>query len=97
MTMPAKSLEAFKELASREQTLWGRYPYHLNLEGRDYPLGYVLRTQAAAKIENWPDLTSVDPDSDIEVTFLPGADDSLTMKLLTLDELNEAAQNDISE
>jgi hypothetical protein len=30
------------------------------------------------------------------VTFLPGADKSLTMKLLTIEELKEAAQNDDS-
>ena len=95
MTMPAKSLESFKELASIERPLWGRFPYHLSLEGQDYPLGYVLRTQATAKIADWPDLSQVDdPDALIEVTFLPGADKSLTMKLLTIEELNEAAQNE---
>jgi hypothetical protein len=96
MTMPAKSLEAFKELSSREHPLWGRFSYYLSLEGRDYPLGYVLRTQAAVKVEDWPDLAGTDPDADIEVTFLPGSDKSLTMKLLTMEELSEAAQNEIN-
>lgn len=97
MTMSAESLEAFKELASIERPLWGRFPYHLRLESRDYPLGYVLRTQAAAKIADWPDLSQVDdPGALIEVTFLPGADNSLTMKLLTVEELNETAQNEVA-
>lgn len=97
MTMPAKSLMGLKELASSERPLWGRFPYHLSLGGQDYPLGHVLRTQATAKIKDWPDLpVDIDPDSDVEVTFLPGSDKSMTMKLLTIDELNQMAQKDVN-
>ena len=95
MTMPAKSLEGLKELASREAPLWARLPYILSVEGRNYPLGYILRSQATARVEDWPKLPeNADPDMDVEVTFLPGSDQTMTMKLLTIEELNAAAQGE---
>lgn len=95
ITMPISSLEGFKELTHRELPLWGRIPFMLNLEDRSYPLGYLLRNQAAATVKYWPNIPpDTDPGTEIEVTFVPGADASLTMRLLTLDELNEAAENE---
>lgn len=97
MTIKAGSLEGFRELASRELPLWARLPYSLSLEERDYPLGYILRTQTTAKIQDWPSLAAdADPNSDVEITILPGADNSVTMKLLTIEELNAVAQNEVS-
>jgi hypothetical protein len=90
MTMPAKSLEGLKELSSGEvRQLWARLPYTLSLEGRYYPLGYILRTHATARIEDWPQLSAdTQPDTEIEVTILPGSDNTLTIKLLSIDELD---------
>jgi hypothetical protein len=65
-----------------------RLPYILSLEGQDYPLGYVLRTHATARVEDWPELPAdTQPDAGIELTILPGSDKTFTMRLLTREEL----------
>jgi hypothetical protein len=89
MTLPVRSLEGLKELASGEvRQLWVRRPFILNLEGQEYPLGYVLRTHATAKIDDWPTLPAdTPPDAEIEIPILPGSDDTVTMRLVTADEL----------
>lgn len=93
MTMPARSLDALKELASGEaRQLCARLPYTLSLEGRDYLLGYVLRTLATARVEKWPELPpDTGPDVEIEVTILPGPDETFTMRLITVDEMGVSA------
>lgn len=93
MTMPARSLDGLRSLAEEGgQKIWVRVPYVLNLEGNEYPIGYVLRTHASARIPEWPIIPDVmAPDADIEVTLLPGSDKTATIKLLTVEELESAA------
>ncbi len=95
MTLPAKSLVGLTELAAGEaRQLWTTSPYILSLEGQDYPLGYILRTHAAAKVERWPALSAeTQPDADIEITLVPGSDNTVTMKLVNPKEF-EATQVD---
>jgi hypothetical protein len=89
MTMPVRSLDGLRSLAEREgKQIWVRVPYILNLETNEYPIGYVLRTHASARIPDWPTIAADTPqDADIEVTLVPAADDTLTIKLLTAEEL----------
>jgi len=89
MTMPVRSLDGLRPLAEGDgQQIWARVPYVLDLEGNGHPIGYVLRTHASARIPDWPTVpTDASPDADIQVTLVPGADNTLTIKLLTADEL----------
>jgi hypothetical protein len=51
MTMPVRSLDGLRSLAEgKGQQIWARVPYVLNLEENEYPIGYVLRTHASARI-----------------------------------------------
>ena len=99
MTLPAKSLDGLAELAAGEvRQLWVRLPYTLSLEGQDYPLGYVLRTHATAKIKDWPTLSAeTEPDVEIEITILPGSDKTVTMKLVTAEELEASPVDNTTE
>jgi hypothetical protein len=92
MTMPARSLEGFRELAAGEpRQLWARLPYNLSLEGRDYPIGYVLRTSASARITDWPTISpETSPDAEFEIMLLPGSDNTVTFKLLSAEELEDS-------
>jgi hypothetical protein len=96
MTMPVKSLDGLRSLAEGEgQQIWARIPYVLNLGANEYPIGYVLRTHASARIPDWPKIPAdTPPDTDIEVTLLPGADNTLTIKLLTGEELEAEEDSD---
>ena len=89
MTLPARSLEGLQELAAGEpRQLWARLPYNLTLEGRGYLLGYVLRTTASARIADWPAISPETPlDAEVEITLLPGPDNTMTLKLLSAEEL----------
>jgi hypothetical protein len=89
MTLPARSLEGFRELvASEPRQLWARLPYILTLEGQEYPIGYVLRTTASARVAAWPDISpEMLPETEVEITLLPGPDNTMTLKLLTAEEL----------
>ena len=96
MTMPVRSLEGLRSLAEGEgQQIWARVPYVLNLEENEYPIGYVLRTHASARIPDWPTITGgAAPEADIEMTLLPGADKTVTIKLLTVEELESSGDGD---
>jgi hypothetical protein len=96
MTMPATSLDGLQELSDGEsRTLWARVPYTLAVEGQSYLLGYMLRTQASAKIERWPEFPSdISPDTQVEVTFIPGKNAAVAMRLLTREEIEEAARKE---
>jgi hypothetical protein len=96
MTMPVKSLDGLRSLAEAEgQQIWARVPYVLNLEGNEYLIGYILRTHANARIPDWPTIPDgTAPETDIEVTLLPGADKTLTIKLLTVEELESSGDED---
>lgn len=89
MTLPVSSLEGLQELAAGEpQQLWARLPYNLSLEDRDYPLGYVLRTTASARVAEWPTiLPDAPPHAEVEITLLPGPDNTVTLKLVSAEEL----------
>ena len=98
MTMPATSLDGLRSLAEGEgQQIWARVPYILNLEetsirsageGGKY---YVLRTHASARIPDWPTIPDgTGPESGIEVILLPGAAKTVTIKLLTVEELESS-------
>lgn len=59
------------------------------------PIGYVLRTHASARIPEWPTIADdTAPETEIEVTLLPGADKTVTIKLLTVDELESSGNED---
>jgi hypothetical protein len=92
MTMPATSLDGLQELSTgATRTLWARVPHVLAIEGQSYPLGYLLRTQSSARIEKWPEFApDISPDAEIEVTFIPGNNADVAMRLLTRDELERA-------
>ena len=92
MTMPATSLDGLRSLAEGEgQQIWARVPYILNLEENEYPIGYVLRTHASARIPDWPTIPDgTGPESGIEVILLPGAEKTVTIKLLTVEELESS-------
>jgi hypothetical protein len=96
MTMPVRSLHGLRSLAEGEgQQIWARVPYVLNLEENEYPIGYVLRTHASARIPDWPTIPDgTVPEMDIEVTLLPGADKTVTIKLLTVEELESGGDGD---
>ena len=96
MTMPVRSLDGLRALAEGEgQQIWARVPYVLNLEGNEYPIGYILRTHASARIPNWPTIPDgTAPEADIEVTLLPGADKTVTIKLLTVEELESSGDGE---
>jgi hypothetical protein len=95
MTMPVKSLDGLKpvaEAAGRE--IWARVPFTLKLDDQEYPVGYVLRTHASARIPEWPDIPpGISPETDIEVILMPGEDKTLTIKLISTDELESVAEN----
>jgi hypothetical protein len=95
ITVPRKSLDTLRELSSESgMPLWIRVPYSLEIEGHQYPIGYVLRTYSAARIEAWPTLTpELTADSEIEVSLVPGANDTVTMRLLTSEELRESGES----
>ncbi|MGB6457621.1 MAG: hypothetical protein WBH47_24375, partial [Streptosporangiaceae bacterium] len=77
------------------QPIWARLPYVLDLEGNEYPVGYVHRTHASARIPDWPVIPAdTPPETDVEVTLLPGADDTLTMRLITAEELEASTDGD---
>jgi hypothetical protein len=92
MTMPARSLDGLRSLAEEGgQKIWARVPFILNLEGSEYPIGYVLRTHGSAHIPEWPTVPDgTAPDTDIEVSLLPGSDKSVTIKMLTTEELESS-------
>jgi hypothetical protein len=96
MTMPVKSLDGLRALAEGEgQQIWVRVPYVLKLEGNEYPIGYVLRTHASARIPDWPTIPDdALQDAEIEVILLPGTDETVTIKLLTTEELESDADVD---
>ncbi|MGB6454811.1 MAG: hypothetical protein WBH47_10015, partial [Streptosporangiaceae bacterium] len=55
MILPFRSLDGLRSLAEGEgQPIWARLPYVLDLEGNEYPVGYVHRTHASARIPDWP-------------------------------------------
>jgi hypothetical protein len=95
MTMPVRSLDGLRPLAEEGgQKIWARVPYVLNLEGHEYPIGYVLRTHASARILEWPTIPDgTSPDADIEVPLLPGFDKTVTIKMLTVEELESVSDN----
>jgi hypothetical protein len=92
MTMPAGSLDGLRSLAEGEgKKIWVRVPYVLNLEENEYPIGYVLRTHASARIPDWPTISDgTAPETDIEVTLLPSAHKTMSIKLLTVEELESS-------
>jgi hypothetical protein len=96
MTMPVKSLLGLRSLAEGEgQQIWARVPYVLNLEENEYPIGYILRTHASARIPDWPSIPDgTVPETDTEVTLLPGTDKTVTIKLLTIEELESNVDED---
>src|SRR5258708_17187185 len=93
MAMPVNSRYGLRSVGEGEgQQIWAGVPYVLNLEENEYPIGYVLRTHASARIPDWP--TTPDgtvPETDIEVTLLPGADKTETISLLQAEELDYLA------
>ena len=96
--MPVSSLEGLRMLAAGEpHEISAVLPYNLTLEGQDYPLGYVLRTSASARVADWPLVSAeTSPDAEVEVVLVPGSDDTVTLKLLSSEELqaSEAANAD---
>jgi hypothetical protein len=101
MTMPASALDDLHQLFNGEtRMLWGRVPYTLTIEGQSYLLGYMLRTQTSARVAETPELSpDTSPNTQISVTFIPGEDATVTMRLLTKEELEAAAleENEPSE
>jgi hypothetical protein len=93
MTLQAQYLDGLAELARGEvRDLWARVPYVLTIGGQDYPLGHVLRTCATAQVENWPDLPAdTPPETEVEITLVPGSDSTLTMRLV------ESASPDVTD
>jgi len=96
MTMPVRSLDDLRSLAEGEgQQIWARVPYVLKLQENEYPIGYGLRTHASARIPDWPTIADdTAPETEIEVTLLPGADKTVTIKLLTVEELESSGNED---
>lgn len=101
LTITAAGLKNFKApLSGDGQSVWLRLPYVVELDGQEYPVGYILRTLSSAVISPEPQL---DPDalddSEVTVTLIPGSDDTVTMRILTADELNppDQAEDDKSQ
>jgi hypothetical protein len=92
LTVRAAGLRSFKDaLSGGGQSIWLTIPYTLELDGQEYPIGYIKRTHAAAIIA--PDQTfdsEAPDDSEVTITLIPGSDDTVTMRILTPDELNPA-------
>lgn len=94
LTITAAGLRNFKDaLSGGGQSVWLRIPYMIELDGQEYPVGYILRTHSSAIISPEPQLDPDAPDdSEVTITLIPGSDDTVTMRILTADELNPLPQ-----
>jgi hypothetical protein len=94
LTVSAAGLRSFKEaLSGGGQSIWLTLPYTIELDGQEYPIGYIRRTHSAAIIASDEQFDPDAPDeSQVTVTLVPGSDDTVTMRILTADELNPSNQ-----